>query len=326
MRPWGSLPGTVEAVIGRRLLLLGGAAALAGCTGDGNPPRLPWSPPSPLPVTMPDGLAGRLGRTSALAGLLVGSAAAWKLTATRVRTLEWFRTATLEHLLVLTSADPARRQRAGVMPTEPTAPVLRTAAATQSALSRELLALQGVHRASARTATGPAALLWASLAAFSATMAAVLPHGVGALGDDGTDRTPDLTATDVHRVLLMAAQAVYSYEMALAASGLTKADRGTLRSRLRQWQALRPMILSAAPEIELTAPSIGYDLRPARDRSMAWQIALHTESAALELLGAWIAGPATPAQRRIGVDALAATNVALVRFGGSALRWPGWPG
>lgn len=312
-------------MIGRRLLLLGGAAALAGCTGEGNPPRLPWSAPSPLPATLPDGLAGRVGRTSALAGLLLANATAWKLTARRVTTLEWFRTATVEHLVVLTSSDPARRQRAGTPPAEPAAPALTTAAAAQAALSRELLALQGVHRSSAGNATGPAALLWASLAAFCATTAAVLPQGVAALGDDGTERTPDLTGTDVHRALLMGAQAVYSYEMALAATGLTKTDRGALRDRLQQWRGLRLAILSASPEIELPAPSIGYDLRPARDRSMAWQIAAHTESAALPILGAWLAGPATAAQRRIGIDTLAATNTALVRFGGSALRWPGWP-
>ncbi len=313
-------------MIGRRLLLLGGVAALAGCTVGENVQWLPWNPPEPLPVTVPSGLTGRLARTDALAGHLLGHASAWGLSSGRVTTLEWFRRATAEHFQVIASSDPARRQHSTtVLPSTPS-PTQRTASATQAALSKELGALRVLHRTSAQQAAGPAALLWASLAAFSATMAAVLPTGVGTLGDDGTERTPDLTGTGVDQVLQLGAQAVYGYEMALAAPKLGTADQAALRGRLQQWQTFRPKVLTASPTTELTAPSVGYDVRPARDGASARLIAVQLETAALPMLGAWTAGTSSAAERRVGIDALADSNSALVRFGGAALRWPGWPG
>ncbi|MFT4218381.1 MAG: hypothetical protein QM619_14530 [Micropruina sp.] len=313
-------------MIGRRLLLLGGVAALAGCTIGENVQWLPWTAPSPLPVTVPDDVAGRIARTDALAGHLLANASAWKLTGRRVTTLEWFRKATAEHLQVVTSGDPARRQQATAVPSSTPSPTQRTASGTQSALTSELSALQSSHRDSARSASGPAALLWASLAAFSATMTAVLPSGSGALGDDGTDLTPDLTGTGADRALQLAAQAAYSYEMALAATGLGTADTAALRVRLGQWRTLRAAILTASPKIDAGTPPVAYDIRPARNRSAARQLAAHTETMALPLLGAWLAGTSSAAERRLGVDALIASNTALTSFGGTVLRWPGWPG
>ncbi len=313
-------------MIGRRLLLLGGAAVLTGCTVGENIRWLPWSPPDPLPVTVPPGLTQRLARTDALARQLLSNAAEWDLSGRRIATLRWFRKATTEHLQVVASDDPARRQHATTAPPSTPSPTQRTAAATQAALTGELNALRALHRTSAQQAAGPAALLWASLSAFSGTMARALPGGVGTLADDGTGRTPDLTATDAHQVLLLAAQAVYGYEMALAAPTLGEADRIALQSRLQQWRALRPTILIAAPTTELTAPSVAYDLRPARNGAAARLIAVEIETAALPLLGAWLAGTSSAAERPIGIDALLDSNSALVRFGGAALRWPGWPG
>ncbi len=326
MRLSGEFTRYRRAVIGRRLLLLGGAAALAGCTVGENVQWLPWTAPSPLPVTVPDGLPARLAKTDALAGHLLANAAAWKLSAQRVATLEWFRRATTEHLQVIESGDPARRQRATATPSSRPAPTQPTAAATQTALTKELAALHASHQGSARSASGPAALLWASLAAFSAAMATWLPSGVAALGDDGTDLTPDLTGTGAVRVVQLADQAAYGYESALAATGLGKADTAALRSRLSQWRSLRTAVLAASPGLQPSPPPVGYEQRPARSRAAARQLAVRTESAALPLFGAWLAGTSSAAERRLGVDALTGCNAALVGFGGQALRWPGWPG
>lgn len=308
------------------MLLLGGTLALAGCTLGEGIEWLPWSAPDPLPVDVPAGVADRIARTSALAGHLVANAAAWKLSRRRITTLEWLGRASDEHLAVLGSADPARRQRTGTPPPGPPAPTQRTAASTQAALTRELASLRGTHRTAALAASGPAALLWASLAAFSGTMAAELPSGLASLGDDGTELAPDLTGTGADRVLQLTAQAVYGYEAALAATGLSKADTRMLRGRLGQWRTLRDAIPAAVPGLNAGPPPIGYDLRPARNRSAARQIAAETEAAAVPMLGAWVAGTSSAAERRLGVDALGSSNTALVGFGGTALRWPGWPG
>ncbi len=310
------------------MLLLGGAFALAGCTFGENIEWLPWSAPEPLPVEIPAGVIERVARTSALAAHLVSNATAWKLTGRRVRTLEWFRTTTGEHLQVLASGDPARRQHATAPPSSlpSPSPTQPTAAATQAALTRELTALRTTHRTAALAASGQAALLWASLAAFSGTAALTLPAGTEALGDDGTELAPDPAGTGTDRILQLAAQAGYAYEMALAATGLSKADAAALRSRLGQWRTLRDAILTATPGADAGPPPIGYDLRPARNRTAAWQLAAQTEAAAVPMLGAWLAGTSSATERRLGVDALGTSNTALVRFGGAALRWPGWPG
>ncbi len=310
------------------MLLLGGAFALAGCTFGENIEWLPWSAPDPLPVEIPAGVIERVARTSALAAHLVSNATAWKLTGRRVRTLEWFRTTTAQHLQVLASGDPARRQHATAPPSSlpSPSPTQPTAPATQAALTRELTALRTTHRTAALAASGQAALLWASLAAFSGTAALTLPAGTEALGDDGTELAPDPAGTGTDRILQLAAQAGYAYEMALAATGLSKADAAALRSRLGQWRTLRDAILTATPGADAGPPPIGYDLRPARNRTAAWQLAAQTEAAAVPMLGAWLAGTSSATERRLGVDALGTSNTALVRFGGAALRWPGWPG
>lgn len=312
-------------MIGRRLLLLGGAVALAGCTAE-TVDWLPWTSPTPLPVEVADGVVGRVAATAALARHLSDNAVKWKLSERRVATLDWFAAATDLHVAVLSSADPARRQVSTAAPPGVTAPGQRTAAATTTALTTRLATLADAHAASARWASGPAALLWASLSAFSGTMAGVLPTGVAALGDDGSDLTPDLTATSAATILALTEQAAYSYELALAARRLSDDDGSALRGRLDAWRALRAALLVAAPSVTPSPPPIGYDLRPAHDAAAARQLAATTEGAALPLLGAWLAGTAAATERRLGVDALAAANAALVRFGGSALRWPGWPG
>lgn len=308
------------------MLLLGGALALAGCTLGDNVEWLPWKGPDPLPVTIPAGVAERIARTSALAGHLSAHASDWSLSSRRVTTLRWFGRATDEHLAVLRSSDPARRQRASTPAPSQSPPAQGTAAATQAALTKDLIRLRDSHRTSALAASGLPALLWASLAAFSATTALRLPTGLGSLGDDGTDSAPELTGTGADRVLQLAAQAAYGYESALAASGLSKADERTLRNRLTQWRTLRAAILAAAPEVDPGAPPVGYDLRPARNRTAAWQLAAQIETAAVPVFGAWIAGTSAAAERRLGVDALIAGNNALARFDGTAPRWPGWPG
>ncbi|MFT4297521.1 MAG: DUF4439 domain-containing protein [Micropruina sp.] len=313
-------------MIGRRALLLSGTLALAGCTVGENVQWLPWAAPSPLPVAVPEGLPERVARTAALAALLAGNAAAWKLNDRRVDTLEWFGRAREEQVEVLRSTDPARRQRAATpLPSQPV-PSERTASAAQNALVTQLRSLQAAHRTSALATSGPAALLWASLAAFSAVMAARLPAGLTALGDDDATQTPDLTGTGAVRIVQLADQAAYSYELALAATGLNKAATAALRNRLTQWRGLRSEVLTASPGLQPTPPPVGYDQRPARSRAEAWQLAVQTESAALPMFGAWLAGTASAAERRVAVDALVTGTSALVGFGGPALRWPGWPG
>jgi len=128
----------------------------------------------------------RLGEAGALAQHLVDNARAWKLSQRRVTTLEWFVRAVEEQREVLLSPDPARRQRATNVPPAQASPNQRTAGATQASLTALLTGLGARQRASTLSATGPAALLWAGLAAFSGTLALTLPAGLGALGDDGT--------------------------------------------------------------------------------------------------------------------------------------------
>jgi len=313
-------------VIGRRALLLSGAAVLAGCTMGSRTEWLPWNPPPPLPVEVPESMPKRLAEAGALAQHLIDQARGWKLSQRRVTTLEWFVQAVDEQRRVLLSSDPARRLQATDAPPATASPDQRTAGATQAALTGQLTRLRAQQRASALPATGTAALLWSGLAAFSGTMAITLPAGLGALGDDGTELTPDLTATGPAQILQLCAQAIYGYESALAPPTLASVTRTALQSRLRSWRRLRDAVLAEVPELEPEPAPVGYDIRPATDTGGARSLAAELEAGALPILGAWLAGTTSAAQRRLGGDALGASNTAMVGFGGAALRWPGWPG
>ena len=92
----------------------------------------------------------------------------------------------------------------------------------------------------------PAALLWASLAAFSSTMATRLSVGFAKRGDDDTGLTPDLTATTREKVLALCLQAAYSYELAIAAPSLTADDQHLLQHGQSVWQGPRVIVASGA--------------------------------------------------------------------------------
>ena len=313
-------------VIGRRALLVGGTALLAGCTLGGGTIPLPWSPPSPLPLAAAPRLPEQVASATALAQLLLDKATAWQLSARQVASLEWFIEALDEHAQVLQSSDPVRRQRVTAqLPQVP--PATRTSPkAAYTALTSLLTRMRVEHTARALRATGPAALLWASLAAFCGTMALRLPSGLAHRGDDTAERTPDLSATGRDQVLALSLQAIFSYELALAASGLSRAQRSRLQARLVGWRTFRDRVLAVAPRASSSPPPMGYAARPATDAEEAYELAATAETAALPILGVWLAGTASAAERRLGVDGLAAANTACVDFGGVALRWPGWPG
>jgi len=310
-------------VIGRRALLVTGTFALAGCTVVNV--TLPWNPPSPLPVEPAPGLPAQLARAAALSRLLLDRAAAWKLDARRVRTLDWFDSAIDDQARVLLSKDPAQLQRVTVPLPSTATPTQNTAAAATAALTALLRTMQGQHRARALRTEGPAALLWASLAAFNGTMSVRLPSGAAKLGDDTAELTPDLTGTGRNQVVALCLQAAYSYESALAAPALSTNQEHLLQQRLRAWRALREQLLTLGSAGQASPPPVGYELRPATNAAAAFALAVAAESAALPMFGAWLAGKASVAERTIAVDALASAHTSLVGFGGAALRWPGWP-
>lgn len=310
-------------MISRRVLLVGGTVTLAGCTIGQDVVRLPWEPPPALPVTAVPELPGQLAQATALAERLVANAAAWKLTDRQRASLEWFGDAVELHAQVLASDDPARRQRVASALPAVSVPATSGAAATYRRLTAALTRLRGEHRARALAASGLAALLWAGLAAFSGTMAVALPGGPAARGDDDTGLTPDLGEGAAARVRELTAQAIYSYELALAAPTLSVARRDGLRNRLAAWRTLeRSLDTAGVPDVP---PALGYDLRPATDAAGARLLAAQAERAALPILGRWVATTTSGTQRRLGVDALIAAHTSAVGHGAPALRWPGWP-
>lgn len=317
-------------VIGRRGLLLSGALAgagyLTGCTLGERVEWLPWNPPEPLPVQVPQPLPAQVAATAALAEHLLANAEEWELSTRRTDTLRWFVRTTTDHAQTLMSRDPARRTRVTTALPQVPAPTQTSAAATQERLTESLGELRSGHTSRALATDGPAALLWASMAAFSATMARVLPAGAVRLGDDGATSTPDLSATGPAQVLAYAAQAIYAYELALAAARLTDRQTVRLRIRLQAWRQFGDALLRSVPGLTAPVPPLGYERRPASNWAAAHALAAEAESGALPVFGAWLAGTSSEGQRRLAVDALTASNRAAVSFAAPALRWPGWPG
>ena len=318
-------------VLSRRRLLLGIAAgataAQAGCTLDPDVAWLPAATPSPLAIAGAQAAADRAGTLAARAATLRTKAAAWKLDEAQVRALGWFESACDDHARVLASADPARRQTTAPPAVTPP-PTPADARAGYAGITEALDGDVTGHRTRALAADGAAALLWAGLAAFTATMNDRLPSGTFTGANDPATTTPALTGEDWGRRLLVRSyEARYALQSVLAAPGLTAAQRGQVRRGLSAWVAVRDALTDRrrAEGADVPPAEPAYQVTMPASRRQAWALGARVQGQALPEVGAWVANADSTA-RPWAVDLLVATSRSAVAFGAPALRWPGWSG
>ncbi len=318
-------------MLSRRRLLLGIAAgataAQAGCTLDPDVAWLPAATPSPLAITGTRAAAARAVTLAARAAALRAKGSDGTLDEAQVRALGWFVSACEDHARVLASADPGRRQTAA--PPAVTPPP--TPAVTRDGYASLIDALGGDvagHRTRAVGAEGAAALLWAGLAAFTATMDDRLAPGDFTGANDPATTTPALTGEDWGRRLLVRSyEARYALQSVLAAPGLTAGQRREVRRGLAAWVAVRDALTDRrrAEGADVPAARPAYQVTMPATRRQAWALGARVQGAALPEVGAWVANADSTA-RPWAVDLLVATSRSAVAFGAPALRWPGWSG
>lgn len=315
-------------VLSRRTLLVGAPTAvlLAGCTSDPTVVWLPWNGPSPLPVADAVTAAQRCAHLSARLTGIADRAESWELSERTVAGVTWAASTMTTYANVLSSADPARRRSA--TPT-PVAPVYATSAkAAWAELDAELSAAVSDFRQRALATVGVPSLLWASLAASSAGLRPVIASGRFRPGDDEATTAPLLPERDWRATMIERChEVVYGLELCLAATGIDKADRRGLRTELSSWSLVRDRLIDAHRGAGAVVPQVppGYSLAVPKGRASVMALAQRLDAEMLPQLGAWLAATSDPAERTLAAEQLIRTAQSSIRFGGAALRWPGWP-
>lgn len=328
--------GSVAGVLSRRVLVAGaavGAATLAGCALV-PPGPVPGSPtPSAAPAT-PDAAREAI---QALHGALA-RAYADEGDPARLALLAWALEVSADHGLAAQldlAPVPARTATPTPSPGGPTpgvAPTPSPAGAPGAALAalRAALAAAGpVYRNRALERATAQPLVWASMAAWTHSLAAGLDRPPLALGPR-RDRLPPpvQTVADAAQDARTAAeQALYGTQVAGGAPGLTPDDLTRVRGRVVFWAQLRDDLRASvgpSPSPSPTPASGWFPVPRPSDAAGAAALVAQLQAAALPILGRSLAfgSDAVRARLSVAVADLAADQPS---WGAPLERWPGWP-
>lgn len=190
----------------------------------------------------------------------------------------------------------------------------------------QLKTAQSAHQARALEATGPAALLWASLSAACAAE----PE---ALGDTRRPKLipttpmllPDTTPAECMGDLLAETHAViYSMQTALGVLGGREAR--ALEAALGRRRDVRTRLTSELAAMDADAPAAlpAYDVPVLKgDATEARRLIAKVEARYARFIGPMIA--AVEPMREYGTNLLADAHASSVRWGAALVVWPGWP-
>ncbi len=195
------------------------------------------------------------------------------------------------------------------------------AAAVVAALLRaaEAFGAQALDAATAQP------VVWASMAAWAAGVAAQFPAPTA--GREPARGVllpaPQDAAAAVQAAADAAAAALFGLQVAAGAPGLTDADAARFDARLAAWQGLRDALAATASASPQPGPAFFEVDRPA-DAVSSRALAARLEASAQEVLGRSVAyGPAEV--RPLLVQALRGIGQAVPAWGGLLQRWPGLP-
>ena len=321
--------------------------ALASLTLTGCLPSPPPTPASPPPLGAAQMAVLDLHRALAAAS---GSRTRWSASPAQSQLLDWAVAVSNEQLDAVsvpvptptpsaspTSKSPAPRlspsPSAGTSPGRtPTASASTpVSGASQPAAVRAALASARqafVGRAAGAGAASP--LVWASMAAWCAAVNS--RFGTAGPLEPARERmapassTPEEALGGVHAA---AAAIVYAFETAAGVPGLAAPLKARLLARSTAWRTLRVTLQGLAPSASPsatatpTAPPALWDVPRPKDAAAAGVLARDLQTLALPHLGRAIEfGPV--ATRGVLTSALAATQVDVLGWGGTAQRWPGF--
>ncbi len=295
----------------RRLLL--GGAALATLTACG---ILPDDAPSIAPP--PDPAVPGHRAIEALREALVTVSAA-TLTRPQAELIAWARDVNDDQFEATSLVAP---------PTTATTPASGAPVADLDALARSLGEARTAFTAQALDPTTARPLVWASMGAWCAALAAEVPDAAGLREPARGVRLPAAQepGAAAQAALDAAGAALYGLQVAAGTPGLSDAETAALRARLASWAGLRDDLgaqIRTASATPTPAPP-WFDVKPPADPAAARALAARLQASALPVLGRSLAhGPAEV--RPLLAAALADVAADVPRWGGLLERWPGLP-
>ena len=188
--------------------------------------------------------------------------------------------------------------------------------------AREAFTAQALDASTARP------LVWASMGAWCAAVAAQLPEAAGAREPARGVRlpAPEEPETAAQAALDAVAATLYGLQVAAGTPGLSGEETAALRARLGFWSGLRDDLtaqIRTASATPTPAPP-WYDVKAPTDVASARAMAARLQAAALPVLGRSLAhGPDD--LRPLLAGALADVASDVPGWGGLLERWPGLP-
>lgn len=300
--------------------------SVAGCALV--PPGGPTPSLSPTPDATPDpGYAAFAGVHQALA-----SAHADETDPGRFAVLVWALDVAAEQAAAIRTTVPAVPSRTPPpTPTPAASPGAPPASAAPDAFPALRAALEQaapMYRARALDPSTAQPLVWASMAAWAVALATTAGHDVPL--EPARDRLPPpvQTVAEADQAATSAVAAtLYGVQTAGGAPGLTPDDLDRIRARVVFWSQLRDDLrrsLGPTPSAGPTPAPAWFQVPRPTDAAGAAALVVRLESAALPILGRSLAFGSDPLRARLA-PALAGVASDLPSWGGSLLRWPGWP-
>ena len=237
-----------------------------------------------------------------------------------------------ERAVALAAPDPTSRPTAGTSTstqTGSTPSASSPSAPRPSRLVADERALERRYRSRALASSGPAALLWGSMAVASSSFAAALAVDDPPPSADVAAHRPLRLVSDTEAVSALVAAlhaVVWGYQLATgrlpAGASRDRALAGLQNHRALQ-DRLVGQLLQAGVEVPPAAPA--YDPDPeVRDAADARLLIRRMEGRLLPFCGLWLAAAGRTAERRLALDTLGSTLNTATSWGAPLLAWPGW--
>lgn len=316
----------------RRALLGGLAVVTAGCALSDPAVRGPGGRTSPLPTPTPTPFAPGLDRALAAETALAAGARALLADAgateeRRRDLLALLQRTHEERAAALAAADPTARPTAGPDPS----PGPRPATATTERLADGERDAARRHRTAALAASGPAALLWGSMAVASSAFGDALEADVAPASATVAEHRPLSRLSDMDAVSALVASlhaVVWGYQLALGRLPVSGAAHDRAAAGLAGRRALQDrlvdQLLRAGVEVPPAAPA--YDPDPeVRDADDAALLIRRMETRLLPFCGLWLAAAGRLGDRTLALDTLGSTLRSATTWGAPLPAWPGYP-
>lgn len=177
-------------------------------------------------------------------------------------------------------------------------------------------------------ASGPAALLWASTAAFAA--AAPTLGARGSIAKPSEQPPPPQVATEAEAVSGLLGQVyamIYGYQAAAGPLDYGSDDRTTTLARLTELEALRAelsdALASGGHAVPDAAPAYRLPVTPT-DAGSSRQLRRRLETALLPWVGGWVAATADESTGKRAGALLTSGTTLVATLGGQVPVWPGF--